>query len=164
MLERKVFTDIDALLDRLADHRWRGHTIVFGNGCFDLLHVGHVRYLQAAAELGDVLVIAVNTDASMARIKPERPPVQPDFERMELIAAIEGVNYVIPLDQNDPVALLERIRPDVHTKGTDYSPEKIPERDVVERFGGRVAIVGDEKNHSTSDLRRRIRSAAQPTV
>lgn len=154
----KICATVDHLLERLAQHRRRGETIVFGNGCFDLLHVGHARYLQAAKRLGDVLVVAVNTDESMRRIKPDRPPVQPDAERMELIAALGAVDYVVPLSDDNPISLIERIKPDVHTKGTDYTPETIPERQVVERCGGRVAIVGDEKNHSTTDLRRRISS------
>ena len=158
MEETKIHARIDTVLERVARHRAGGRTIVFGNGCFDLLHVGHVRYLQAAKRLGDVLIVAVNTDESMRRIKPERPPVQPDVERMELIAALEAVDYVIPLTEDNPISLIERIRPDIHTKGTDYTPQTIPERDAVERYGGRVAIVGDEKNHSTTDLRDRIRA------
>jgi len=156
----KVCATVDELLERLVEHRRRGETIVFGNGCFDLLHVGHARYLQAARRLGDVLVVAVNTDESMRRIKPDRPPVQPDAERIELIAALEAVSYVVPLVEDNPISLIERIKPNVHTKGTDYTPETIPEREVVQRCGGRVAIVGDPKNHSTTDLRRRINSTA----
>jgi D-beta-D-heptose 7-phosphate kinase/D-beta-D-heptose 1-phosphate adenosyltransferase len=153
----KVFEEPEALLPVLSRHRDRGESIVFGNGCFELLHVGHVRYLYAAKALGDVLVLAVNTDESMRMIKPERQPVNPDYERMELLAAFEPVDYVVPLHDSNPERLLSLLRPDWHTKGTDYTLEQIPERRVVEAYGGRVALVGDIKTHSTTSMLRSLR-------
>ena len=136
----------------LERERARGHTIAFANGCFDVLHVGHVRYLQDAAKQADVLVVGVNGDASVVQLKGEGRPVMPAAERAEIIAAIEGVDYVTIFDERSPARLLAVLQPDVHCKGTDYTPESVPEGDVVRAYGGRVAIVGDPKEHSTSEL------------
>lgn len=150
MTRDKIRRDAAALADELAPRRAAGETVVTANGCFELLHVGHVRYLDGAKALGDILVVAVNSDASMDRIK--REPIVPDEERYEMIAALDMVDYVVPLEDDTPVRVLEALRPDVHAKGTDYTPEAIPERAIVESHGGRVAIAGDPKDHSTSDM------------
>lgn len=151
-----------ALLAALvADHRARGESIVLANGCFDLLHVGHVRYLEAAKAEGDVLIVAINSDASVRRHKPDGlRPLMPATERADILQALAAVDYVTIFDEPTVDAVLEALRPDVHAKGTDYTPETIPERATVERYGGRIAIVGDAKEHSTSDLIARIQDAA----
>lgn len=148
----KIYLEPKNLSPHIESLRARGNTIVFANGCFELLHVGHVRYLEAAKALGDVLIVAVNTDESMRRIKPRRQPVNPDEERFELLAALQAVDFVVPLRDDTPNSLLELFRPQIHTKGTDYTLDKIPERTVVESYGGRVAIVGDPKEHSTTAM------------
>jgi len=140
----------------LQKERARGHTIAFANGCFDVLHVGHIRYLQDAAKQADVLVVGVNGDASVRELKGEGRPVMPANERAEIIAAIEGVDYVTVFDERSPARLLGALQPDVHCKGTDYTADSVPERDVVRAYGGRVAIVGDPKEHSTSELLKKI--------
>ncbi len=154
---RKIFTTPEDLLPRLDEHRARGETIVFANGCFELLHVGHVRYLAASKEQGDVLIVAVNTDDSVKQFKPDRQPVIPDFERFELVAALGVVDYVVPLPHRTPAELLEVLRPHIQTKGTDYTLDRIPERVVVEKYGGRVMIVGDPKDHSTTEMLAKLR-------
>lgn len=152
----KVYPDPRRLVPRLRQVRRRRRTVVFANGCFDLLHVGHVRYLEAAKALGDLLIVAVNTDASMRLVKPHRRPVVPDAERIELVAALEAVDYVVPLEDRTPIGLIELFRPDIHTKGTDYTLDRLPERPIVEAYGGRVALVGGPKDHSTTELLRAI--------
>lgn len=158
MSTNKIFVNPDTLVPHVEELKARGLTVVFANGCFELLHVGHVRYLRAARALGDVLIVAVNSDASMEVIKPERKPVIPDVERYELLAAFEMVDYVVPLTESTPVSLLDRLRPQIHTKGTDYTLEQIPERGVVEAYGGRVELVGDPKDHSTTEMLRVLRT------
>jgi rfaE bifunctional protein nucleotidyltransferase chain/domain len=153
----KIHVEPKSLIPILEDYRARGQTIVFGNGCFDLIHVGHVRYLEAARELGDVLVIAVNTEASVRANVGREAPINPCEKRMEVIAAIEAVDYVIPLEAETPIFLLEMYRPDVQAKGTDYTLEQMPERETVERLGSRIEFVGDEKQHSSTELRRILR-------
>lgn len=153
----KIHVEPKSLIPILEDYRARGQTIVFGNGCFDLIHVGHVRYLEAARELGDVLVIAVNTEASVRANVGREAPINPCEKRMEVIAAIEAVDYVIPLEAETPISLLEMYRPDVQAKGTDYTLEQMPERETVERLGSRIEFVGDEKQHSSTELRRILR-------
>ena len=134
--------------------QWRsaGERIILTNGCFDLLHVGHVRYLRAAKQLGGKLVVAVNSDASTRTLKGEGRPRVPEGERAEILAALTDVDAVIIFDSPDVAGLIRLLRPDVHAKGTDYTAESVPERDVVIACGGRVAIVGDPKDHSTTDL------------
>jgi rfaE bifunctional protein nucleotidyltransferase chain/domain len=132
-------------------------TLVLANGHFDLLHVGHLRYLRAAAAEGDVLVVAINDDASVARLKGPGRPVVPAAERAELLAALAPVDYVTVFSGDSPAPLLEELRPEVHAKGTDYgSPERVPEYEVVRRYGGETRLVGDPKDHATSDLIARI--------
>lgn len=153
----KIFHDPETLVPHLDEMRGRGAAIVTANGCFELIHVGHVRYLAAARALGDVLVVMVNTDASLARIKPDRKPVNPDRERMEILAALESVDFVVPLGDDTPERLLRLFRPRFHAKGTDYRIEQIPERAIVESLGGEVRLVGDPKDHSTTAMLREIR-------
>ena len=152
--------DRDTLVRRCASDRAAGRTIAFANGCFDLLHVGHVRYLQAAAQEADLLIVAVNDDASVRRLKGEGRPVLAAADRAELVAALRWVDYVVVFDEPTVGPLLEAIRPDVHCKGTDYTVDNVPERDIVRAYGGRIAIVGDPKDHSTRDLLRRIGDSA----
>ena len=150
----------DALASALAADRAAGRTIAFANGCFDLLHVGHVRYLQAAADEGDRLVVAVNDDRSVAALKGPRQPILPEAERAELVAALSSVDYVVLFGDATVERLLTRLKPDVHCKGTDYTVDSVPERAVVLAYGGRTAIVGDPMTHATRDLIARI--AASP--
>jgi D-glycero-beta-D-manno-heptose 1-phosphate adenylyltransferase len=140
----------------VAADREAGRTIAFANGCFDLLHVGHVRYLAAAAQEADRLVVAVNDDDSVRRLKGEGRPILAAEHRAELVAALRPVDYVVIFGDPTVGPLLEALRPDVHCKGTDYTADSVPERDVVRGYGGRVAIVGDPKDHSTRDLLARI--------
>jgi rfaE bifunctional protein nucleotidyltransferase chain/domain len=139
--------------------RKSGARIVLTNGCFDVLHVGHVRYLAGARALGDVLVVGVNSDAQVARLKGPGGPVLPENERAEIIAALESVTYVTIFDEPTVEELLIALKPDVHAKGSDYTEDTVPERAVVRSYGGRVAIVGDRKDHSTSAILARIGSA-----
>jgi len=150
----------EALADRLRDERARGRTIAFANGCFDILHVGHVRYLSAAAQEADVLVVAINDDASVKTLKGENRPILAAEHRAELVAALRGVDYVVVFPEPTVAPLLDLLRPDVHCKGTDYTVDTVPERETVNAYGGRIAIVGDPKNHSTRDLLARIASSS----
>ena len=146
------------LLSTIERERADGHTIAFANGCFDVLHVGHIRYLQAAAQEADVLVVGVNGDASVRTLKGEGRPVMNENERAELIAAIRGVGYVTIFHENSPGRLLGELKPDLHCKGTDYTPESVPEAAIVNAYGGRVVIVGDPKDHSTTDMLKRMKA------
>jgi len=144
------------LVDAVARDRAAGRTIAFANGCFDLLHVGHIRYLGGAAEEGDRLIVAVNDDRSVARLKGPGRPVLTAADRAELVAALRGVDYVMLFDDANVARLLTLVKPDVHCKGTDYTVDTVPERAVVQAYGGRTAIVGDSKRHSTRDLIARL--------
>ncbi|HEX2269757.1 MAG TPA: adenylyltransferase/cytidyltransferase family protein [Pyrinomonadaceae bacterium] len=146
----------EELLARVAAARDSGARIVLANGCFDVLHVGHVRYLAGARELGDVLVVGINSDEQVARLKGAGRPVLPATERAEIVASLESVTYVTIFDEPTVTELLLALKPDVHAKGTDYTEETVPERDVVRSYGGRVAIVGDPKDHSTSAILTRL--------
>lgn len=146
----------DELLARVEEARAAGERIVFANGCFDVLHVGHVRYLEGARALGDVLVVGVNSDEQVARLKGAGRPVMAAVERAELVASLDSVTYVTIFDEPTVEQLLLTLKPDVHAKGTDYTEETVPERVVVRSYGGRVAIVGDPKDHSTSEILTRI--------
>lgn len=149
-----------ALIDAVARDRAAGRTIAFANGCFDLLHVGHVRYLQGAAAEADRLIVAVNADASVRGLKGPGRPVQDEADRAELVAALRGVDYVVLFAEPDVSRLLTRLQPDVHCKGTDYTVDTVPERAIVAAYGGRTAIVGDPKNHATRALIERIAGEA----
>ncbi len=144
------------LLDAVARDRTAGRSIAFANGCFDLLHVGHVRYLQAAAKEADRLVVAVNDDRSATALKGPGRPIIAGADRAELVAGLRSVDYVTVFSDPNVERLLALIKPDVHCKGTDYSIETVPERAVVRAYGGRIAIVGDAKSHSTRDLVARL--------
>jgi D-glycero-beta-D-manno-heptose 1-phosphate adenylyltransferase len=147
----------EALAAAVAADRAAGRTIAFANGCFDLLHVGHVRYVQAASHEADRLVVALNDDASVRTLRGEGRPILRAAERAELVAALRGVDYVTIFHEPTVAPLLLALRPDVHCKGTDYTVETVPERDTVASYGGRIAIVGDPKGHSTRDLLARLR-------
>ncbi|HVB38162.1 MAG TPA: adenylyltransferase/cytidyltransferase family protein [Vicinamibacterales bacterium] len=153
---------LDQLTDRLAAERAAGRTTAFANGCFDVLHVGHVRYLQAAAREADRLIVAINDDDSVRALKGEGRPILPARDRAELVAALRGVDYVVIFSGLTVGDLLARLKPDVHCKGTDYTVDSVPEREIVKGYGGRTAIVGDPKDHSTRDLLARIHDSAQP--
>jgi D-glycero-beta-D-manno-heptose 1-phosphate adenylyltransferase len=144
------------LLDAVERDRTAGRTIAFANGCFDLLHVGHVRYLQGAAREGDRLVVAVNDDRSVCALKGPGRPVLAAADRAELVAALRGVDYVVIFGDPNVERLLTLVKPEVHCKGTDYTVESVPERAVVQAYGGRTAIVGDPKSHATRELISRI--------
>lgn len=146
----------DELVRRVAEARAAGRTIAFANGCFDLLHVGHVRYLESAAREADVLIVAINDDESVTKLKGKGRPILPATDRAELVAALRGVDYVVIFSEPTVGPLLTVLTPDVHCKGTDYTADSVPERDVVRAYGGRIAIVGDPKDHSTRDLLARI--------
>ena len=143
--------------DRLAETRRAGRRVALANGCFDVLHVGHVRYLEGARREADVLVVGVNGDGSVRRLKGPGRPIMPAPDRALLVAALRAVDHVVVFEEDDVTRLLLTLRPDVHCKGTDYTPETVPEKDVVRSYGGRVAIVGDPKDHDTRALIERIR-------
>ena len=147
----------EVLLKAVAADRAAGRTIAFANGCFDLLHVGHVRYLQSAAREADRLVVGINDDQSVAALKGSGQPILSALDRAEIVAAVRGVDYVTIFPEMNVTPLLRALRPDVHCKGTDYTVETVPERETVAAYGGRIAIVGDPKDHSTRDLLARIR-------
>jgi rfaE bifunctional protein nucleotidyltransferase chain/domain len=147
----RVITDAE-LVDLVAADRRDGRTIAFANGCFDILHVGHTRYLQGARREGDRLVVAINSDESVRRLKGADRPVLPEDARAELVASLRDVDYVVIFPDATVERLLNLIHPDVHCKGTDYTVDTVPERDVVKAYGGRIAIVGDPKDHSTREL------------
>jgi len=147
--------DREALRHRAAEWRRAGEPIILTNGCFDGLHVGHVRYLRGAKALGGRVIVAVNADESVRALKGAGRPRMPAAERAEIVAALQDVDAVVIFPEPDVRALVREIRPDIHAKGTDYTAETVPERDVVLECGGRVAIVGDSKDHSTSEMLRR---------
>jgi len=149
----------DDLQLRLAKHKRNGQRVVFANGCFDTLHVGHVRYLEGARREGDILVVAVNNDASIGSLKGPGRPILPELARAQLVAGLRAVDYVLLFGEPNVEALLEFLRPDVHAKGTDYSVDTVPERATAARLGIRVAIVGDPKDHSTRDFLEAVRKA-----
>lgn len=144
------------LIEAVRQERAAGRTIAFANGCFDLLHVGHVRYLQGAAAEADRLVVAVNSDSSVRTLKGANRPILPEHDRAELVAALRGVSYVVEFSDPNVERLLLLLKPDVHCKGTDYTVDTVPERAVVLSYGGRTAIVGDPKQHNTRELIARI--------
>lgn len=149
MTKLRTLTELLALVQ---DERRAGRTVALANGCFDILHVGHVRYLQASAREADTLVVAINADATVAALKGAGRPVLSADDRAELIGALACVDHVVVFEEPTVEQILMALRPDVHCKGTDYTVESVPERDVVARYGGRTAIVGDPKDHSTRDL------------
>ncbi len=140
----------------------KGKKVVLANGCFDILHVGHLRYLQGARKLGDALVVAINSDRSVRTIKDEGRPILTENERIALVSALGCVDYIVVFDEPDVSRVLDILRPAVHAKGTDYTEETVPERDKVLAYGGSGRITGDPKNHSTRDIIERILEKAQP--
>jgi rfaE bifunctional protein nucleotidyltransferase chain/domain len=143
---------------QIADARRVGRTVALANGCFDVLHVGHVRYLDAAKREADVLIVGVNGDESVRALKGPERPVLPESDRAALVAALRAVDHVVIFHENDVSQLIQTLRPDVHCKGTDYTAETVPEREVVRAYGGRVAIVGDAKQHDTRALFAKVRA------
>lgn len=157
-MSARIVPEYAELAGILEGERGQGRCIALTNGCFDLVHVGHVRLIRDARTLADRLVVALNSDASVRAGKGPERPVVPLAERMEIVAAFEGVDYVTSFDEPTAHRLLEALRPDLHVKGTDWSADAVPERDVVLAYGGRIVIAGDPKTHSSSDLARRLRS------
>jgi D-glycero-beta-D-manno-heptose 1-phosphate adenylyltransferase len=149
----------ERLRELLAEHKRAGAKVVFANGCFDTLHVGHVRYLEGARREGDILAVAVNSDSSVCHLKGPGRPILLESARADLVAALRAVDYVVLFSEPNVEALLEFLHPDVHAKGTDYSIETVPERATAARLGIRVAIVGDPKDHSTRDFLDSVRKA-----
>ena len=143
---------LESLEPVVAALKASGKTVVFANGCFDLLHVGHVRYLQSARQLGDALVVGLNSDESVRQLKGPQRPLMPEDERAEILAALACVDYVVLFEELTVERLLRVLKPDIQCKGTDYTEETVPEREVVRSYGGRVAIAGDPKDHSTRNL------------
>lgn len=146
----------DPLAARVKAEKAKGRSIVLANGCFDVLHAGHIRYLEGARALGDILVVGINSDNQVTRLKGEGRPILPERDRAEIVASLSAVDLVTIFDEPTVTELLLAIRPDIHAKGTDYTEDTVPEREVVRSFGGQVRIVGDPKNHSTSELIRRF--------
>jgi rfaE bifunctional protein nucleotidyltransferase chain/domain len=151
-----LILDRDALVARITTERAKGSRIVLANGCFDILHAGHVRYLEGARALADLLVVGINSDEQVFLLKGEGRPILPESERAELVAALEAVDLVTIFAEPTVTELLLAIKPDIHAKGTDYTEETVPERDVVRSYGGSVRIVGDPKDHSTSEILRKV--------
>lgn len=141
-----------AVKEKAAEQRRSGRAIILANGCFDVLHVGHIRYLQEAKAIGGYLIVGINSDRQVREIKGQGRPIIPEAERAEIIAALAGVDAVTIFDEPTVEQLIEAIRPDYHAKGTDYTTETVPERETVRKFGGEVVIVGDPKDHSSSEL------------
>ena len=156
---RSKIIDRDRLRDLIAEHKRRGERVIFANGCFDTLHVGHVRYLEGARREGDILVVAVNSDSSVVALKGPGRPILPEDARADLVAALRAVEYVVIFGEPNVEPLLESLRPDVHAKGTDYTADTVPERATAARLGIRVAIVGDPKDHSTRGFLESVRKA-----
>lgn len=150
-MSQKILTR-EQLQKQVAEWRGAGDTVTLANGCFDLLHVGHVRYLRAAKELGGRLIVAINADDSVRALKGEGRPIMPHAERAEILAALADVDAVVVFPERDVRALIREIKPDVQAKGTDYTTDSVPERDAVQEYGGRVAIVGDPKGHSATEI------------
>jgi rfaE bifunctional protein nucleotidyltransferase chain/domain len=149
----------EVLAERLEEHKRHGRRIVFANGCFDTLHVGHIRYLEGACREGEILIVGVNADSSVCHLKGPGRPILDENARALLVAALRSVDFVVLFTEPNVEALLEELRPNVHAKGTDYTAETVPERAVANRLGIRVAIVGDPKDHSTRDFLESVRKA-----
>ena len=159
-LARRKLVTLERALELREEARRQDKSVVFTNGCFDLLHVGHIRYLVGAADEGDILFVALNSDRSVRTLKGDGRPLFPAEERAEIISALECVDAVLIFDDSSVDRLLRQLRPNVHAKGTDYAPDTVPERETVIAYGGRIAIVGDPKDHSSADLLERLRKAS----
>ena len=149
----EIIRDHDKLFSITESLKKKGKKIIFANGCFDVLHVGHIRCLNDAKDLGDILIVAVNDDKSMRMIKGEGHPLMPEGERMEILAALRCVDYITLFSEKTVDSLLLKLKPHVHAKGTDYTVETVPERETVLSYGGEIAITGDQKNHSSSEIK-----------
>ena len=149
---KKFIEDHDQLVQRVDQLKTEGKKVVFANGCFDILHVGHIRYLYGAKQCGDVLIVAVNSDKSVGKLNKRDRPIIPERERAEILEALEMVDFVTLFDEPTVDSLLLRLRPHVQAKGTDYTDENVPERETVLSYGGKIAIVGDPKDHSSRDI------------
>jgi rfaE bifunctional protein nucleotidyltransferase chain/domain len=154
----KFIENHDALAEKVGELKRDGKRIVLANGCFDVLHVGHIRYLHGAKREGDVLLVAVNSDRSIARLEKPNRPVMPEGERVEILESLEMVDYLTLFDEPTVDSLLRKLKPHVHAKGTDYTRESVPERETVLSYGGEIAIVGDPKDHSSSGIIERMRN------
>jgi rfaE bifunctional protein nucleotidyltransferase chain/domain len=151
MIEGKILS-LERLVPLVEKQKQSRKTIVFANGCFDWLHVGHIRYLEGARRLGDLLIVGLNSDDSVRKLKGPLRPLMPEKERAEILAALSFVDYIVIFSEPTVERLLLHLRPDIHCKGTDYTADSVPERDVVLSYGGKIAIVGDPKDHSTQDF------------
>jgi len=162
----QVVLNHDELAKKIDELKKQGKKVIFANGCFDLLHVGHVRYLRGAKALGDVLVLAINSDASVRRLKGPERPLLPLEDRLGVLAAFEMVDYITSFEEDTVSPLLLKLKPNVQVKGTDYTPDSIPEKDTVASFGGQVAVVGDPKDHASKNLIHEIlrKYGPQPTA
>ena len=149
---REKILSLNEMTETADELRKKGKTVTFANGCFDLIHVGHIRYLEAAKRQGDILVVGLNSDNSVRRLKGQERPWMPQRERAEILSAFASVDYIVIFDETTVENILRRLRPEVHCKGTDYTEDTVPEKEVVREYGGTVAIVGDPKDHSTRDL------------
>ena len=148
--------DRTRLIARVAVERQKGAKIVLANGCFDLFHVGHIRYLAGAKALGDILIVGINSDNTVRKLKGENRPFMPEQERAEMLSALKFVDFVTIFDEPTVTELIRAVRPDFHAKGTDYTTESVPEREIVKEYGGQTAIVGDPKDHSSTDLIQKV--------
>ena len=159
MIQESSFAPIlerNRLVARVSIERRKGARIVLANGCFDLFHVGHIRYLAGARALGDILIVGINSDAQVRKLKGENRPFMPERERAEIVSAFKFVDLVTIFDEPTVAELIRAVRPDFHAKGTDYTPDSVPEREIVKEYGGKTAIVGDPKDHSSTDLIRKV--------
>jgi D-glycero-beta-D-manno-heptose 1-phosphate adenylyltransferase len=156
MIDAKI-TTLENLIDLIMVYKQNKKKVVFANGCFDLLHVGHTRYLQDAKKIGDILVVGINSDKSIRKLKGKGRPIIKGTERLQIIASLAAVDYVFLFDDERVDTVLLKLKPDIHAKGTDYTEESVPERDTVLSYGGKIAIVGDLKSHSTRDIIKSIK-------
>jgi len=159
MIQENSFAPIlerNRLVARVSIERRKGARIVLANGCFDLFHVGHIRYLAGAKSLGDILIVGINSDAQVRKLKGENRPFMPERERAEIVSAFKFVDLVTIFDEPTVTELIRAVRPDFHAKGTDYTTDSVPEREIVKEYGGRTAIVGDPKDHSSTDLIQKV--------
>ena len=154
---KNKFQPFKNLKSTIQNLKKEGKRIVFANGIFDILHVGHIRYLESAKELGDILIVALNSDSSARKLKGEERPIMPLEERVEIISSIQAVDYVTSFEEENADKILAILKPHIHAKGTDYTTETVPEKDVVASFGGKIAIAGDPKAHSTKDIIKQIK-------
>jgi rfaE bifunctional protein nucleotidyltransferase chain/domain len=159
----EIVRSVKELSRRLAKARREGKKIVFANGVFDILHVGHIRYLRGAKALGDILVVGVNSDRSVKKLKSPHLPITPQKERLEILSCLEFIDYLILFEDGTADRILAALAPDIHAKGADYTKKTVPERETVLSYGGAVAITGDRKRHSTTDLIKRIGKLARKT-